>query len=264
MARYQVILAYDGTEFLGFQRQASSKQRTVQVVVETALRRLGWQGQTLLVAGRTDTGVHATGQVIAFDLDWGHPPEALRAALNANLPPDVAAQEVRLAADDFHPRYAARSRRYRYALFCHPLRDPLGEHFAWRVWPPVDGERLRQAAAALVGTYDFGAFGSPPRAEGTTVRTVFQAAWLPIAYQAAPPGSAMTGWVFEISGNAFLYHMVRRLVGFQVAIGQGFYPPEALVEHLEQPVGEMVKTVAPPHGLTLVEVVYEDGFVEQS
>jgi len=171
---------------------------------------------------------------------------------------------VRLAAGDFHPRYAARSRRYRYALFCHPVRDPLGEHFAWRVWPAVDGDRLRQAAAALAGTHDFAAFGSPPRAEGTTVRTVFQAEWSPIVLQTAPPGLAQAGWAFEISGNAFLYHMVRRLVGFQVAIGQGMYPPQALSERLGHPAGEMVKTVAPPHGLTLVEVVYEDDFVEQS
>ncbi len=248
MARYQVILAYDGSEFFGFQRQASGK-RTVQAEVEAALRRLGWQGNTLLASGRTDTGVHAAGQVIAFDLVWPHSPRELRAALNAHLPPDVAAQDVRLAADDFHPRYAARARRYRYHIFCRPVRDPLRERFAWRVWPGVEGGRLRQAAGALPGTYDFAAFGSPPRAGGATVRTLFAAGW---------QETEADGWVFEISGNAFLYHMVRRLVGFQVAIGQGLLPSDALLDRLQNPAGEMVKTLAPPQGLCLVEVVYED------
>src|SRR5512139_1092885 len=99
MARYQVILAYDGAEFFGFQRQArGQKQRTVQAVVEAALHQLGWQGETILASGRTDTGVHASGQVVAFDLDWAHSPEALRSALNAHLPPDAAVQSVRQAA----------------------------------------------------------------------------------------------------------------------------------------------------------------------
>src|SRR5512139_427161 len=103
MARYQVILAYDGTEFFGFQRQASGpKERTVQAVVEAALRQLGWQGKTILASGRTDTGVHALGQVIAFDLEWAHSTEALRSAINAHLPADVAVQTVAPAADDFH------------------------------------------------------------------------------------------------------------------------------------------------------------------
>ncbi len=128
MARYQVILAYDGADFFGFQRQADGcGQRTVQGVVEQALRRIGWQGRAILFAGRTDVGVHASGQVIAFDLDWLHSTDALLAALNANLPADVAAQAAQLAADDFHPRYDARARCYRYRLFCQPRRDPLRE-----------------------------------------------------------------------------------------------------------------------------------------
>jgi tRNA pseudouridine38-40 synthase len=250
MARYQVILAYDGSEFFGFQRQANVKnQRTVQSVFEAALQRLGWQGKALLASGRTDTGVHASGQVVSFDLDWKHNLEDLRSALNAHLPADVAVQVVRKAADDFHPRYDARSRRYRYRMFCRPVRDPLRDRFAWRVWPAVDGGRLHQAAGFLAGTYDFAAFGSPPRAQGTTVRTITEAGW---------QETEADGWDFVVAGNAFLYHMVRRLVGFQVAIGQGLFPPEALLECLQNPPGEMVQTLAPPNGLTLVEVVYED------
>ena len=105
MERYKVILAYDGTEFQGFQRQTNT--RTVQGVVEAALHRLGWQGQRLLAAGRTDAGVHAVGQVVAFDLDWPHTPQALANALNAYLPPSVAARHVQPVPADFHPRYHA-------------------------------------------------------------------------------------------------------------------------------------------------------------
>ena len=253
MARYQVILAYDGTDFFGFQRQASGpKERTVQAVVETALRQLGWQGKTILASGRTDTGVHALGQVIAFDLDWAHPPEALRSAINAHLPADVAVQTVAQAADDFHPRYAAQARRYRYRLFCQPVRHPLRERYAWRVWPPVEFDRLQEAAVHLHGTHDFAAFGTPPRDGGSSVRTVTRADW-----EAVSPDEL----TFEIIANAFLFRMVRRLTGFQVAIGQGLIEPQAIRECLESGTKALVQNLAPPQGLTLVEVIYRADLV---
>ena len=112
--RYKVILAYDGTHFFGFQRQGAD--RTVQLEVEAALRQLGWQGRAITSSGRTDSGVHATGQVIAFDLDWRHGTESLLRALNAKLPDDVAVQAVEVAPADFHPRFDATSRCYRYQV----------------------------------------------------------------------------------------------------------------------------------------------------
>ncbi len=144
MARYQVILAYDGTDFSGFQRQA--KARTVQGVVEEALRRLNWRGRAILSAGRTDAGVHASGQAIVFDLDWNHTPEELMRALNTHLPGDVAVRAINQVSPRFQPRYQAISRRYCYHIFCDPVRDPLRERYAWRVWPPVDLSMLEQAA----------------------------------------------------------------------------------------------------------------------
>jgi tRNA pseudouridine38-40 synthase len=247
MAHYQVILAYDGTEFSGFQRQAGeSKSRTVQGTLEMALRKIGWQGQSILSAGRTDAGVHASGQVVAFDLDWTHSIADVQAALNANLPPDVAVQAVRLAAADFHPRYDALSRRYRYQIFCQPVRDPLRERYAWRVWPAVSLDRLQQAAAFLTGAHDFAAFGTPPRAGGVTIRRVLRASWM----------QQQDTLVFEIEANAFLYHMARRLAGFQVKIGQGELEPEVVLDRLEGNPSQLVKEMAPAHGLTLIEVVY--------
>jgi len=243
MAHYQLILAYDGTDFLGSQRQG--KSRTVQSEFENALRRLGWQGSTIYLAGRTDTGVHASGQVAAFDLDWKYEPEVLGRALNASLPKDLAVRDVKVAAPEFHPRYDALARTYQYTIFCQPQRDPLRERYAWRVWPAAEPQLLEAAAQLLMGTHDFAAFGTPPRAEGSTVRHVFSASWQPQA----------GGLQFEITANAFLYHMVRRCVYLTVLVGQQRLDLERLAQAVQsaqpQPPG-----LAPAQGLVLTKVLY--------
>lgn len=254
MARYQVQLAYDGSHFQGFQRQyhpKSGSPATVQACVEAALRKLGWQGRAILAAGRTDSGVHALGQVIAFDLDWVHGAEELRGALNAHLPPEVSALHVRAASESFHPRYAAIARRYRYRIFCQPARNPLKERYAWRVWPAAALERLQQAAACLPGEHDFASYGTPPGAGGNTVRRIMQAGWRLVV-----EGDGQDELYFEITGNAFLYHMVRRLVSFQVKIGQGRRSMDELVDSLQNPHKRKVQGLAPAHGLTLMAVYY--------
>lgn len=253
MARYQVILAYDGTEFLGFQRQAQGrKSRTVQAVIETALRRIGWQGASILAAGRTDTGVHAAGQVVAFDLDWSHGEQSLLAALNANLPPDVAAQAAFERRPDFHPRYDALARSYRYHILCGPLRDPLRERYAWRVWPAPELQRLQASAKELVGSHNFAAFGSPPRPGGATVRQVLQAGWRAQADEL----------IFEITANAFLFRMVRHLVGLQVSIGQGVLEAAVIGQCFQSGSRELAKVLAPAQGLSLVQVIYPEEATE--
>jgi tRNA pseudouridine38-40 synthase len=251
MARYQITLAYDGTEFLGSQRQARS--RTVQSELEKALARIGWTGKSILLAGRTDTGTHASGQVAAFDLDWGHGLDRLQAALNSNLPGDMAVRDIRIAAAEFHPRFDATARAYRYRLFCSDVRDPLRERYAWRVWPAANG--FKPLAAAWIGTHDFAAFGTPPRPGGSTVRTISSASWHKQADE----------WIFDIQADAFLYRMVRRLVYVQVAVGQGRLPAETLARALDDrlPVRkaaakEIPAGLAPASGLTLVEVRYDD------
>ncbi|HSO26919.1 MAG TPA: tRNA pseudouridine(38-40) synthase TruA [Anaerolineales bacterium] len=244
MARYQIILIYDGTDFAGYQRQIG--KRTVQGEVEAALRRLGWAGKTIQAAGRTDAGVHAAGQVIACNLDWNHAPEALQRALNANLPSDLAAKSVRLADPDFHPRYDARERRYRYRLVCDAVRDPLRNRYAWQVWPAPELPLLQQAASALLGKHDFSAFGAPVRPGGSTRRTVFAAEWQAHADEL---------W-FEIRGDAFLYHMVRRLVFALVEVGRRRMAIEAFAACLNNPPAEPPQGLAPAQGLTLMEAVY--------
>ena len=243
MGRYKIILAYDGTRFVGSQRQRDS--RTVQGELEKALRKIGWTGQTITLAGRTDTGVHAIAQVAACDLEWDHGLEPLERALNANLPRDMAVNAVELAVDSYHPRFDASSRRYRYRLFCGALRDPLRERYAWRVWPAVGD--LVPLAAIWPGTHDFSAFGTPPRPGGSTVRTVLATEW----HQSGDE------WIFEIQADAFLYRMVRRLVFVQVAVGQERLSFEQLTQALENR-SKLKAGLAPPNGLTLVEVCYDN------
>ena len=246
MVRYQVILAYDGSGFSGSQRQAASR-RTVQGELEKALYKIGWSGKSVLLAGRTDTGVHASGQVAAFDFDeWAHPAEKLLQALNAELPSDLAVKDLRLAPAEFHPRFDAVSRSYRYRLFCEPIRDPLREKFAWRVWTPVDGDALRRNAEIFLGTHDFAAFGSATSEKGTTVRTVTRSEW-----RKKPDGE----WQFEVRADAFLYRMVRRLVFVQVSAAQGKVSVDE-VRHALDGQGRLPAGLAPAHGLTLVDVDY--------
>jgi len=247
MVLYQAILAYDGTDFLGFQRQAAG--RTVQGEVEASLRKLGWQEAAIRYAGRTDTGVHARGQVIAFQLAWKHTPEALQKALNALLPADIAVREVKAAPADFHPRYAAVARRYVYYLYFAAQRDPFWPRYAWRVWPPASPDALAAAAALLEGRKDFAALGTPPNPHGTTVRTIYKARWMRLGPKA---------WAFDVVADAFLYRMVRRMVALQVAIAQERMALQALQEALAHPPSAPLQGLAPPQGLFLEAVCYDE------
>lgn len=246
LERYKVTLAYDGTHFFGFQRQGEA--RTVQLEVEAALRQLNWQGSTILSAGRTDSGVHASGHVIAFDLKWTHGLEQLSRALNAKLPEDVAVKAIEVAPADFHPRFDATARCYRYQVFFAHQRDPLLRRYAWRVWPSCQIESLQAAADLLRGTHDFAAFGTPPRPGGSTIRAVFQAGWQLDESMAH----------FEVTANAFLYHMVRRMVYVQVMVGQQRVSLDDLREALTAPArAKLTPGLAPPQGLILKQVLYD-------
>ena len=245
MARYQVILAYDGSGFAGSQRQANV--RTVQGELEATLRKLGWTGKSVLLAGRTDSGVHATGQVAAFDFDeWTHPAGKLLQALNAKLPADLAVKKAKIVSADFHPRFDALSRSYRYRVFHDPVRDPLRERFGWRMSFAVDGESLKRTAEIFLGTHDFASFGSPTSEMGTTVRTVTKSEW-----RKKPNGE----WQYEVRADAFLYRMVRRLVFVQVAASTGKCSVKDVQSALKGQ-GKLPAGLAPANGLTLTNVEY--------
>ena len=246
MARYQVILVYDGTDFFGFQRQA--EERTVQSVIESALCRIGWQGSTITAAGRTDSGVHATGQVVVFDLDWDHGISKLQSAINAYLPPDVAIQSIDRAAQGFHPRFDAVSRSYQYCIYSNEARNPLKDRYAWRVWPELELDRLKQAASLLQGEHDFAAFGTSPRTGGATIRYVFEAGW-------SVDGENL---FFDITADAFLTHMVRRLVFHQVEIGRGNREIKSVEEYVKDKRNPLVQGLAPSQGLFLKRVNFPE------
>jgi len=251
MAPYKFILAYDGTDYSGFQRQG--KERTVQGVLEDTLRELGWTEKSILFSGRTDAGVHASGQVATCALDWQHSSADLRQALNARLPEDVSVLKVSKVEDEFHPRYHASSRKYRYIIYCSEVRHPLRERYAWRVWPKLDIDHLNEAAGLFTGRHDFKAFGRAMKKDGSTIREVFASRWI-------TEGDTL---YYEVEANAFLYHMVRRLVYVQVRFARGGLSSQEIVQALD--AGSLLKPgLAPAHGLTLVEVKFSGNRDENS
>lgn len=245
MAHYKLILAYDGSAFHGFQRQAG--RPSVQACFEEALRQLGWSERAVIPAGRTDTGVHALGQVVSFHLDWKHGDDKLQRALNAFLPPELSVQAVIQVQDSFHPRYDALQRDYRYRLYPAEARDPFRDRFAWRINRALDMQSMQQASRDLLGEHDFKAFGRALMEGGTTVRRIDQANWF----------RKDDEWQFDICGNAFLYHMVRRIVWHLVRIGLGELPPDTVRTGLESGSTGIV-ALAPACGLTLMRVHYAE------
>lgn len=249
MARYGALLAYDGTAYNGFQRQADGIT-TIQSTVETAIHAVTKQAVTVIGAGRTDTGVHAIGQVIAFDVDWSHKDEALLLAINVQLPPDIAIQRI-WQAEGFHPRFDAQDRQYRYTVAEVPTRNPLLERQAWQITRlKLNLEALQQAAAVLVGEHDFATFGPAPAGTTSTIREVFRSEW-----QVVPDDYGKL-YIYRISATAFLYHMVRRIVGAQVQVGLGRISVEKFTQIFHQRNISQIKVLAPPQGLVLEAVHY--------
>ncbi len=252
MTRYRATLSYDGTDYHGFQRQAAEHEPTVQGEVERTLAKIGQPGVSVVGSGRTDAGVHAAGQVIAFEADWRHSPADLHRALNATLPADIAVLEIAKAAPDFHPRYGAVSREYVYTIYNMPVRHPLYRRYALYVPEPLDEAAMNAAAVRLVGEHDFAAFGLPTVGE-VTVRRVVRAACR--AETQSPQGGARFVWV-ELEANGFLYRMVRGIVGTLLAVGRGAMTPEQFGVVLESRDRSRAEAPAPAHGLCLTRVKY--------
>ncbi|MEZ4519602.1 MAG: tRNA pseudouridine(38-40) synthase TruA [Chloroflexota bacterium] len=244
---YRATIQYDGTAYYGFQRQRAGVP-TVQSAVETALETISGHPVTLAGAGRTDTGVHALGQVITFTIDWSirHGDTALLNALNANLPQDIVVLDVALARAGFHARFSARRRSYRYRILNRDHRDPFLRDRVWQVSRPLDVQRMDLAARHLIGVHDFATFGRAPVGDNTT-REVF----------AAVCHRDQDDIWFEITANAFLNRMVRSLVGSIKEVGTGNWTLEDFAAALEAKDRKRSATAAPPQGLYLVSVEYE-------
>jgi tRNA pseudouridine38-40 synthase len=241
--RVRALVAYDGTNYSGYQRQANAP--TVQAALEAALARVTGEEVTILAAGRTDAGVHAAGQTIAFDTAWRHGLDDLVRALNAVLPDDVSARSVEEAEPAFHPRYDARSRIYRYSLYLSSIRCPLVRRYSLHVASSLDRAAMQRGAQALVGEHDFAAFGRPPQGR-STVRRVISADWT----------GQLPGVHFTIEANAFLYRMVRSIVGTLLDVGRGKLSVDDFVRILQSQDRGRAGPTAPPHGLCLMEVIY--------
>jgi len=247
--RYRATLAYDGTAYQGFQRQ-SGDIPTIQGTVERAIASASGQQVNVSGAGRTDTGVHASGQVIGFDAEWAHDVQALLRAINFHLPPDIALQDIR-QQPEFHPRYDAISRLYRYRVLVAVQRQPLLRERVWQVKETLNGEVMEQAASLFIGEKDFGALGRPTQGE-VTIRTVFRSEWLP------QPNEFGVLWTYTVEADGFLQHMVRRMVAMLVQVGQGRMTVERFEYLLNRAKLIEALAIAPPQGLTLEVVRYNE------
>jgi tRNA pseudouridine38-40 synthase len=238
--RYRARVEYDGTDFAGFQVQPGV--RTVQGELEAALARIcGGSRVRVVAAGRTDAGVHATGQVIAFTDPRGRTATELARALDALLPQDVAIREVKRVPAGYNPRYAARYREYRYTVWNGP-RSPLRERFALGVREQLDTAAMERAASVLVGRHDFSAFGVAHRQPVRTVHSV----------RVRRNGSLVT---IDVAADAFLGQMVRRIVAALVEAGHGRTDEEAVAAALVSRRPAFNGAVAPAKGLSLRRVV---------
>lgn len=246
--RFAGTVSYDGTDFAGSQMQPNA--RTVQQELETACRALFGSPLRVEMAGRTDRGVHAIGQVVAFSAETRLDVTRVGRALNAHLPQDVAVRNLRVAPVGFDPRRWARRRSYRYTIWHKDVRAPLLRRTAWHVEGNLDVAAMQEAAGALAGQQDFLACSGHLEAGRTSVRRVFESGW-------RCEGSLL---LFDITADAFLPQMVRRLTGALVRVGRGSLAVKEFVRLLEQAEPGTLGPTAPPHGLCLERVEYDEGY----
>jgi tRNA pseudouridine38-40 synthase len=250
LGSFRLTIAYDGAPFAGWASQPG--QRTVQAELEGALERILGERAPLTVAGRTDAGVHAWGQVASCELA-GKPPDELAYPLNAVLPPEIAVLEAKVAPDGFDARRDARSRTYCYRVLASPVRNPFEVGRAlW--WPhPMDRESLERCAAAVTGTHDFTAFTPTETEHVRFKRDVALTEWRAHPLAEPFPGHLLELW---IEADAFMRHMVRVLVGTMLEVAGGGRRLEDFGELLRGAPRERAGETAPPHGLYLASVRY--------
>ena len=245
MKRIKLTIAYDGTNYCGWQVQPNGI--TVEEVVNKALKKLTGEDIQVIGASRTDSGVHALGNVAVFDTYTTIPPERISYALNQRLPEDIVIVKSEEVAEDFHPRYCDCSKTYEYHILNTRIPIPTKRLTNYFVSYDLDVEKMRKAAGYLIGEHDFVSFCNVRTDVEDTVRTVTE-------LEILKDGEEIT---IRISGNGFLYNMVRIIVGRLIRVGRGFYEPEKVKEILEAKDRKAAGVTAPPHGLILAEIRYE-------
>lgn len=263
MPHFRLTLAYDGTGLVGWQRQAAGT--SVQALVEDVLARLDGQPVTVISAGRTDAGVHALGQVASFTLVRATQPATVVRALNFHLPPAVRALDCAVVSADFHARFSATAKTYRYQVWTSGPMPPMLRAFAWGVPGPLDLDAMDAAARQLEGRHDFAAFQSVGTEVADTTRELMasrvQAVAAPqadglLAGLAESAGCLVT---YEVTGSGFLRHMVRSIAGTLVEVGLGRRPASSMGELLASRNRAQAGRTAPAQGLFLVRVAYKAG-----
>jgi tRNA pseudouridine38-40 synthase len=244
MRTIKLTIAYDGTEFAGWQRQENGV--SVQGLIEAALTAIEGAPVTLHGAGRTDAGVHALAQVASARILSPIADAQLVRALNAHLPEAIRITSLTTERDDFHARFSAGPKAYEYRIWNGPTLPPFIRLYAWHIIERLSVDAMRAATEVIVGEHDFAAFRGAGAVNHTTVRTITSASW-------TMDGPALT---FEIAGSGFLRYMVRSLVGTLVEIGRGARPVGDMARLLTSPDRSSVGRTAPPCGLFLVKVDY--------
>jgi len=251
MANIMAVIAYDGTNYHGFQEQRGTRFVTVQSVLEKCLTRLSGRRIRVIGAGRTDAGVHARGQVINFDPQgWTIPPERVAYALNGVLPQDIVALSSRSVPDSFHARFSAAAKTYRYTVYNAPVPSPFARLYSLHVPRPLDVESMREAAAVLLGRHDFAPFRALGTPVKSTVRTVHEAA-------VRREGEFV---YIDLKADGFLYHMARLIAGTLLRVGLKKVPPSYVAEVLAGKSGARAGPAAPARGLCLEKVEYPPAF----
>ncbi len=240
---FKAILIYDGTGYYGWQKTRMGP--SIQEKLAEAIFRITGENAIPEAASRTDRGVHAEGQTIQFTLSKSFTPRGLQKSLNAVLPPDIRILLLDAADEDFHPTLQALGKEYHYRLSLGPVQDPLYRLYAWHFHPPLDLEKMKMGAADLIGTHDFTAFSNEP--EKDPICTL-----VAISIGTLEDGRLQIG----ISGNRFLYKMVRNLVGTLVYLGCGKLPLDSIPKILESRDRKQAGATAPAHGLFLHKVLY--------
>jgi len=257
MRKIMLVLQYDGTDFRGWQSQAKG-ERTVQGVLRKALGELTGESSVVAGAGRTDSGVHALGQVACFQTSSALPPETIRRALNALLPPDVRVASVSEAALSFDPLRAAKGKRYVYLISNAEFASPFADRFSWHVPGALDVRRMRAGGKHFLGLHDFRSFMASGSSVKSTIREITR-----VSVEEASGGIAFLGIVLPgrfvrlvVEGSGFLRHMVRNLAGTLVEVARGRTAPAQIKEMLAAKNRKAAGPAAPARGLFLERVFY--------
>ena len=246
----KLTLSYDGTAYAGWQVQPD--QRTLQETLEIALKKIVGKSARTVASGRTDAGVHALEQVVSFATECELPADVLLKALNAHLPADIAILEVREAAPGFHAICDAVRKRYRYVIHDGTIRDVFARHYAWHLPRRLNSEAMHRAAQNLVGTHDLRSFETTGSERSSSVRTILD---ISVRRQEENNSNRI---VVEVEADGFLYNMVRAIVGSLVEVGRGARDEDWLVEVVAAKDRRAAGMTAPPQGLFLVHVTYDD------